>query len=1072
MTGMRATVAAQIGKKYGPYEILGNLGGGGMGFVYKAWDARLHREVAIKLLHNEYTMPGMRERFLREARAASALNHPNICTIFDIGEQNGEPYLVMELLEGQTLKDLIDYRNPTVDEVLQVAREGAEALGAAHAKGVIHRDIKPANIFLVDKPNGTTQAKVLDFGLAKFQGGVLGARSNRAADLTAVGATVGTLAYMSPEQARGETLDSRSDLFSLGVVLYEMATRQIPFPGATSALVFVQLLNHHPESVRNWNDSIPKELDRIIFKLMAKERTQRFQTAHELEDALARVGEKGGGWLRKAVPSVPTGRGPERNADPVARDRRVRKPDSQLDASRAASTAAEASFVAPPARNSPAPAVPRVGGEEPSHLRPAARVGRPDSEAGSPVALDSSSETPSVHASGADSDPAITDSGEYAASLPDAFEDRILGRPEREAARIPRSRFGPLQIGLGCAVLAIMMLAILFKRGHFRGAILSDQDTVVLTEIENRTGDKALDGVVDTGLHFALAESPYLRLDSESSYLAARRQVDAASAGAPGHAIARNTAQKLRAKAYLFGQITGSAPPYAIHLDLLETSSNDILSTVEEPLPSLDQLPAVMDRVATTLRGNLGESSESVNKFSIPLANEATGNPEALRAFRQGEDAYVAGRTLEALQFYQQAVTLEPKFVQAHLQLVVLYRTLRAELAAGEAAKLALASTDGSSPRTKALAQYEFEMNATGDYPFAVSILRQFSGAHPHDADVLEKLAQALRLEGRIAESLQTAEEATREDPYNQAAWVQTENALIGLDRYDAAAQADMQAQRLGLPEVGGALSAAYLGGREEVLASAIAQSQSQSQNQKGGFRPDWSYGIYLDNVGHMGAGGELWHSRAAEAMAIPNLQSAGAFLLAQSAYDRALLGDCPAALAFGKEADLHPEGMTALFNVGMADALCGNSARALELAAELQKTYPQSFEVRGFYVADIKAGIALQEQNPSVALELLKTAQQYDVISLTPLLRGRAHVALHQVQIGIVDFQTVLAHRGVPFIVGNVSYPVAQIGVARAFADTGDLGNSANAYRRFLELWKTADAGQPLVAEARAHSR
>ena len=342
-------MAPEIGKKYGPYEILGNLGGGGMGFVYKAWDARLHREVAIKLLHSEYTMPGMRERFLREARAASALNHPNICTIFDIGEQNGEPYLVMELLEGQTLKDLIDYRNPNVDEMIQVAREVAEALGAAHAKGVIHRDIKPANIFLVDKPNGTTQSKVLDFGLAKFQGGVLGARSNRAADLTAAGATVGTLAYMSPEQARGETLDSRTDLFSLGVVLYEMATRQIPFPGATSALVFVQLLNHEPESVRNWNESIPKELDRIIFRLMAKERTQRFQTAQELEEALVRIGERGGGWLRKAAASVPIGRGSDRAADPVAREKRFRRPDSQPDAAPtpAAGAAPDATFVPP-----------------------------------------------------------------------------------------------------------------------------------------------------------------------------------------------------------------------------------------------------------------------------------------------------------------------------------------------------------------------------------------------------------------------------------------------------------------------------------------------------------------------------------------------------------------------------------------------------------------------------------------------------------------------------------------------------------------------------------------------------
>src|ERR1700722_15861543 len=162
---MRATVAPEVGKKYGPYEIQGNLGGGGMGFVYRAWDARLHREVAIKLLHSEYTMPGMRERFLREARAASALNHPNICTIFDLGEQNGEPYLVMELLEGETLKERIGRGAVPAEEIGAYSQEVADALAAAHAKGIVHRDIKPANIFLVDLPNGRKQAKVLDFGL-------------------------------------------------------------------------------------------------------------------------------------------------------------------------------------------------------------------------------------------------------------------------------------------------------------------------------------------------------------------------------------------------------------------------------------------------------------------------------------------------------------------------------------------------------------------------------------------------------------------------------------------------------------------------------------------------------------------------------------------------------------------------------------------------------------------------------------------------------------------------------------------------------------------------------------------
>src|SRR3984957_8612407 len=313
-----------IGQRFGPYEILGKLGGGGMGLVFRAWDERLHREVAIKLLYDDYKMPGIRERFLQEARAASALNHPNICTIFDIGEQNHNPYLVMELLEGETVKDRIARGALSAEEIVRYAMEIADALTAAQAKGIVHRDIKPANIFLVTMPNGKNQAKVLDFGLAKIGLEMRSGRESRLLDLTSAGATVGTLAYMSPEQARGEPLDIRSDLFSLGIVLYEMATRQVPFRGATSALMFVQLFSHTPEPIRNWNESIPRELEKIILKLLAKECKKRFQTAEDLRDALIKVNGKlgRGSWLSKgeatAVPLV-------RASDPVAWHRGPRR---------------------------------------------------------------------------------------------------------------------------------------------------------------------------------------------------------------------------------------------------------------------------------------------------------------------------------------------------------------------------------------------------------------------------------------------------------------------------------------------------------------------------------------------------------------------------------------------------------------------------------------------------------------------------------------------------------------------------------------------------------------------------
>jgi len=324
----------EAGQRFGPYEILGKLGRGGMGHVFRAWDQRLQREVAVKLLHPDDTMPRMRERFLQEARAASALNHPNICTIFDIGERDGEPYLVMEVLEGETLKDRLAQGVLTSEEIVRYAGEVADAMAMAHARGIVHRDLKPANIFLVLKPDGRSQAKVLDFGLAKMDFDGADAMSTPDYEMTLAGATVGTLAYMSPEQARGESLDGRADLFSLGVVIYEMATLQLPFKGRNDDQRLLELFHHVPEAVRQWNESIPVELEQVISKLLAKDPRERFQSARDLRDSLTRISEKiadklgRGSWLSKpvvaAVPLVPA-------PDPVARHRYTRRSRTEAD---------------------------------------------------------------------------------------------------------------------------------------------------------------------------------------------------------------------------------------------------------------------------------------------------------------------------------------------------------------------------------------------------------------------------------------------------------------------------------------------------------------------------------------------------------------------------------------------------------------------------------------------------------------------------------------------------------------------------------------------------------------------